>query len=162
LHLYKQPAGFAANSLVAHFAMFFKEKVQKPESLFWRLKSAIIVLLVGFILVSIIYVFYTVFQSVLENLDSRLQAYNIHITRNSARIHVPQLSRHELVDSTRRHVYNALSNLQPPPEESQGRLMRMIKLKEWKDRRRRVYKGSGTEAANMGWFQVDHKQAVKV
>lgn len=141
--------------------MLFKEKVQKPESLFWRLKSAIIVLLVGLILVSIIYTCYSIFQSVLKNLDSRFQAHNIYVTRNTARIQIPQLSHHELVDSSRRHVYKALSNLQAPPEESRGRLIRMMKLKEWKDRRRIVYKGSGTEAANMGWFDVTHKQAVQ-
>ena len=80
-------------------------------------------LLVGLILVSIIYTCYSIFQSVLKNLDSRFQAHNIYVTRNTARIQIPQLSHHELVDSSRRHVYKALSNLQAPPEESRGRLI---------------------------------------
>lgn len=135
--------------------MFFKERVHKPESLFWRLKSAIIVLIACLIIALILCVCYTIFQSVLKALDLRFQACNIYFTRNTACIFVPSLSHHELVDSSRRHVYRALSNLPPPPPEiTKSRVVRMIRLREWKDRRRHVYKGSGTEAANMGWFNV--------
>lgn len=122
--------------------------LKKPDSTFRRLQSTIILFIVLAALTVIVWTTWQIFQSVLEAIDTKFQAHNINLTRTSASIGIQYRSKQSVVDSAENYVHRAWRKVQIPDD---FKVSRLLKLRQWKDRKRNVYQGSGTEAANSGW-----------
>lgn len=125
-----------------------RQALKHSDSIWKRLQSTAIMFIVLFTVCGIIFVTYKVFTAVQEGIAKAMESKNINVSRTSASIGVQSRSQQSVVDSAQRYVYKAWENSQPQEEAKVGRLFR---LKEWKDRKRNVYQGTGTQAANSGW-----------
>lgn len=123
--------------------------VKSSDSLFKKLQSTLILIVVLVILLGITFVVYKIYVSVMEGVNNAMSNRNIKVSKSSASIGVNSKTQESVVDSAQRYVYKAWENSRPPED---AEISRWIKLKEWKDRKRTVFSGSGTEAANSGWF----------
>lgn len=127
---------------------------EKPvkDTLFRRLQSTIILFLVMGVLCFILHTTWGIIQSISKSFHQFAESKNIKISRTSANIGVRYRSKASMVDDTQRFAHRALmSVISGAGTGNSSSMSRILKLKEWKDRKRTVYKGSGTEAANAGW-----------
>lgn len=139
---------FSSKVHVATEELGIKVADRHADSLWVRLQSSIILFLVLFAVGGVIFVTYKIFTSVRDGINKAMEAKNINVSRTSASIGVHSRSQQSVVDSAQRYVYKAWENSQPQEE---AKVSRLFRLREWKDRKRDVYQGSGTEAANSGW-----------
>jgi hypothetical protein len=93
---------------------------------------------------------YRIFTAIKEGVQESMTSRNINISKTAANIGVPLRSQQSIVDSAQRYAYRAWENSRPP--EDAKPVSRLFRLREWKDRKRNVYQGTGAQAANSGWF----------
>lgn len=122
--------------------------VKHSDSLFRRLQSTIIFLIVLIVGCGITFLVWKTVTSVSQGIRDAFERKNINVSRTSASIAVKPRTQQAVVDSAQRYAYKAWENSQP---QEDAKVSRFLKLRQWKDRKRSVYEGSGTEAANEGW-----------
>ena len=120
------------------------------ETIFQKLRSTIILLIVLAVVSGLLYVMYRIFMAIKEGIQEAMSSHNINISKTAANIGVQSRSQQSIVDSAQRYAYRAWENSQPP--EDAKPVSRLFRLREWKDRKRHVYQGTGAQAANSGWF----------
>lgn len=118
------------------------------DSLLRRMQSTIIFVIVFAVICTVIFLTWKVTKAISQGIKDAFEEKNINLSRSSASIGVNTRSQQSIIDSAQQYVYKAWENSQTPEDAN---VSRMFKLKEWKDRKRHVYQGSGTEAANAGW-----------
>lgn len=118
------------------------------DSTFRRLRSTIILFAALAVAAVVLFLAWKVVSSVREGISNAFEKKNINVSRTSASVGVKPRTQQSVVDSAQRYAYKAWENSAVPPD---AKVSRMLKLREWKDRKRHVYSGSGTEAANQGW-----------
>lgn len=123
---------------------------KQTETLFQKLQSTIILFIVLGVVSSVLYVIYRIIKAIKDEFQESMSSHNINISKTTASIGVQSRTQESVVDSVQRYAYRAWENSRPP--EDAKPMSRLFRLREWKDRKRTVYQGSGTQAANAGWF----------
>lgn len=90
-------------------------------------------------------VVWEVVENITESFQKFMRDNNMEFGHNRATIGVQYRARESIVESIEWRLHKMVKDT--AVQGSGG----MLRLRQWKDRKRRVYEGSGTEAANSGW-----------
>ena len=86
------------------------------ETIFQKLRSTIILLIVLAVVSGLLYVMYRIFMAIKEGIQEAMSSHNINISKTAANIGVQSRSQQSVVDSAQRYVYRAWENSQPPED----------------------------------------------
>lgn len=124
-----------------------KTTLKNPDSVLRRLQSTIILFVILTCLGFILFATWKVVSNVNDNFHERMRTYNVEVGYTGARVGVQYRSRESLVESVERRAHGAVKKAREREYDRRG----LLRLKQWRDRKRTVYHGTGAEAANSGW-----------
>lgn len=123
------------------------------------MKDVIILCIVLVVVAVILWVVWSIVKSIMEQTNRYLEEKQIQVSSTRASFSVNAVPREQIVDMAQRMTERAWRNsvsvdsndLPLAPEK----VPRMMRLKEWQDRKRKVYAGTATQAANEGFYRTD-------
>lgn len=124
------------------------EVAKKGSSILYKLQSTIILFILLAVISTILWITWGIILSICHSIDEKCGANNIRISKTSVSIGIKYRSKESVVDSAEQYAHRAWKGLEIAEDT---RIHSFLKLHHWKDRKRHVYQGSGTEAANSGW-----------
>lgn len=141
----------------------------QPVSIFTRLRSTIVLFVFIIVMVIITIICYNIYLEFCQKATVYMQSQQIKYSPASKNdnhqndektgfalsIPVRSFTRESVLENVSRLTHKALGNI--TSQNSDGKevslnVPRLFKFREWKDRKRKIYTGSATEAANEGFY----------
>lgn len=142
------------------------QKHHHSQTTFQKLQSTIVLFVFLGFLLFIAFLCYQVYASITERTREELERRQIRINSDSdglttggARVSIPikYMSPDKVGTYMQRFATKVVGSAGVVDENEapvEIKVPRYLKFREWKDRKRRIYEGSATEAANHGFYQT--------
>lgn len=116
-----------------------------------KLKSTIFLLIGLVVLCYIGYVCYQIFTGIMEQVNEYLGKKDIKLSKDKMHLSVKAVPRDQVQEYSERIARKAMNSM-AANKATDDEIPRFVQFKEWKDRRRKVFHGTGCQAANEGFF----------
>lgn len=134
------------------------------DSLFQRLFSTIVLLIVLAVLGFVGFLCFQVYANLSAQTQEYLDERQIKVGKRGGgggvSIPVSHISKDKMGNYAQRvasTVFGNTASVDAQENPTNAKLSRMLRFREWKDRKRTVYTGSATEAANSGFYDEQNQ-----